>query len=639
MTALVQAEHREPTRPTAAARTPLVQRMCACGGTPGPDGECVACKAKRLGIQRRATGASGPALAPPIVHAALSGPGQPLDAGARAALEPRLGHDFGRVRVHADAMAAESARAVNAAAFTVGRQIVFAAGRYAPGTAEGRRLLAHELAHVAQQGDARPVDGQPLAVDHPDSAHERAAEQAAAAATGGLEAPRPAPAALSVQRACSDRLAAVPAQASDSVLNGQAIVNLGSAAITSDITVSPLAGRFFVKMIVPNELQRQLLPGFLGSMRFNVDLSASLSSAPGSTPPQQVGANELCILVTFRRGGADEGGTAGWFVDLRILRGGRLDAPLHIGLGSPLQAPAAGLGTGMGRISLNLADDLTASVGPLVIEGADGVAAAWERIRSQVRDTLELQLRNVQIPLQLRARASLTVPVPFGEDAANGTIVPLNVLGDVQLATEVSSEAGGYRLRLVTQGSGSALGGAVALELFGRGSLRGPLPSTVRLGDLNQEFVQNLLREGEGGGEIRGRLNVFGLRGRVDADFQVRGGQITGNASLLSPLALGAGTFNYRFDEGLRANFGLLGLTRLTIAPAEQRIADLSLRPTGPPSFDLGTSVTGLGATGVRITPTTTQLLSVGVGPQFATAPSGDSVTGVYGGLQYLIQF
>src|SRR5262249_43583700 len=69
--------------------------------------------------------------------------GQPLPSGAW--------HDFSRVRVHTDGKAAESARAVNALAYTVGADIVFAGGQYAPSTASGQRLLAHELAHVVQQ--------------------------------------------------------------------------------------------------------------------------------------------------------------------------------------------------------------------------------------------------------------------------------------------------------------------------------------------------------------------------------------------------------------------------------------------------------------------------------------------------------
>jgi len=66
-------------------------------------------------------------------------------------MEQRFGHDFSRVRVHADAKAQMSAQAVNANAYTVGNDIVFASGRYLPGLAEGRRLLAHELTHVVQQ--------------------------------------------------------------------------------------------------------------------------------------------------------------------------------------------------------------------------------------------------------------------------------------------------------------------------------------------------------------------------------------------------------------------------------------------------------------------------------------------------------
>jgi hypothetical protein len=92
-----------------------------------------------------------PATAPPIVQSVIRTPGHPLDVGTRASMEPRFGADFGSVRVHTDAQAAESAQAINARAYTVGRDVVFGAGQYAPGTGAGRRLLAHELAHVVQQ--------------------------------------------------------------------------------------------------------------------------------------------------------------------------------------------------------------------------------------------------------------------------------------------------------------------------------------------------------------------------------------------------------------------------------------------------------------------------------------------------------
>jgi hypothetical protein len=102
-------------------------------------------------LQRQASSDAAIDTAPPVVHDVLQATGQPLDAETRAFMEARFGHDFGQVRVHTDARAAESARAVNAAAYTVGRDIVFAPGHFAPGTQAGRHLLAHELTHVVQQ--------------------------------------------------------------------------------------------------------------------------------------------------------------------------------------------------------------------------------------------------------------------------------------------------------------------------------------------------------------------------------------------------------------------------------------------------------------------------------------------------------
>lgn len=89
---------------------------------------------------------------PQIVHEALRSPGRPLDGVTRDFMEPRFGHDFSAVRVHDDARAAESARAVDAVAYTVGHHVAFDTGRYAPATPTGRALLAHELTHVLQQG-------------------------------------------------------------------------------------------------------------------------------------------------------------------------------------------------------------------------------------------------------------------------------------------------------------------------------------------------------------------------------------------------------------------------------------------------------------------------------------------------------
>ncbi len=92
------------------------------------------------------------ASVPPLVDEVLSsGGGQPLDESTRSFMEPRFGHDFSRVRVHTDERAAESARAVNALAYTAGQDVVFGGGQYEPETMEGKKLLAHELTHVVQQ--------------------------------------------------------------------------------------------------------------------------------------------------------------------------------------------------------------------------------------------------------------------------------------------------------------------------------------------------------------------------------------------------------------------------------------------------------------------------------------------------------
>jgi hypothetical protein len=162
---------------------PVLQRKCACGGSGGAEGECEDCKKMETSLQRRARGGgAAPATAPPIVHEVLRSPGRPLDAATRSYMEPRFGHDFGKVRVHADERAAESARAVNALAYTVGNDVVFGPGQYAPGRG-GRELLAHELAHVVQQSGAAQAKGggveAGLRVNPPGDSFEYEADRAA----------------------------------------------------------------------------------------------------------------------------------------------------------------------------------------------------------------------------------------------------------------------------------------------------------------------------------------------------------------------------------------------------------------------------------------------------------------------------
>jgi hypothetical protein len=108
-------------------------------------------------VQRTVDANGSVAFAPDLVADVLHGSGQPLDGSTRSTMEDRLGFDFSRVRIHTDAKAAESARAVRARAYTVGSDVVFGAGQYAPRSLEGRRLIAHELTHVRQQSTAPPM--------------------------------------------------------------------------------------------------------------------------------------------------------------------------------------------------------------------------------------------------------------------------------------------------------------------------------------------------------------------------------------------------------------------------------------------------------------------------------------------------
>ena len=141
-------------------------------------------------VQRQASGAAASASAASIAdQVGLNSTGEAVDPATRAYFEPRFGHDFSRVRVHADSASAASARWENSAAYTLGNDIFFGQGMYSPGTNSGRQLLAHELTHVVQQQNDRG--------DHAHgSNYEAEAEEAGRRIAGGgsmsvhLAAPR-----------------------------------------------------------------------------------------------------------------------------------------------------------------------------------------------------------------------------------------------------------------------------------------------------------------------------------------------------------------------------------------------------------------------------------------------------------------
>jgi hypothetical protein len=189
----------QPTKaPPSNSHSLLVQRKCACGGSSGLTGSCSGCETKKLlgkplqtklrvnqpgdayeqeadrmadqvmeapvhssvsgappSIQRLATQPAGHMEAVPAsVDQALAKPGRPLEPALRNDMEQRFDHDFSSVRVHTGAAGEQSAHDIDANAYTVGRDVVFGAGQYAPATTAGKKLIAHELTHVVQQGHA-----------------------------------------------------------------------------------------------------------------------------------------------------------------------------------------------------------------------------------------------------------------------------------------------------------------------------------------------------------------------------------------------------------------------------------------------------------------------------------------------------
>jgi hypothetical protein len=208
-----QSQMKSPATSSAhlsSAQSGILQRKCACGAHTVAGDKCSECKNKEGVMQRKSSNNFENFDVPPIVYEVLNSSGQPLDKSTRAFFESRFAHNFSNVpvsrtsrqmayssltlgkpadiyeqeadrvaesvmrnknnenetlseneqsgqfdlshvRIHTDAIAAESASAVNALAYTVGQNIVFGAGQFSPNTHKGQQLLAHELTHVAQQ--------------------------------------------------------------------------------------------------------------------------------------------------------------------------------------------------------------------------------------------------------------------------------------------------------------------------------------------------------------------------------------------------------------------------------------------------------------------------------------------------------
>jgi len=130
---------------------PAAQRMCA---------ECGAEEDGRVQRKCATCAGEGAARSAETAAQAVSSGGAPLSPELRAYFEPRLGRGLSDVRIHTGGQAADAARGIDARAYTLGRDVAFAAGEYSPGDPEGRRLLAHELAHVAQQSGTQQSGGE-----------------------------------------------------------------------------------------------------------------------------------------------------------------------------------------------------------------------------------------------------------------------------------------------------------------------------------------------------------------------------------------------------------------------------------------------------------------------------------------------
>ena len=133
---------------------PGLQRKCSCGGSGDGDCKCEEQKEDKE-VRRKAVSRSSGLneRASPIVRDVLRSSGHALDSSRRHFFEQRFNHDFSNVRIHFDSQASKSARSIGALAYTAGNHIVFQTNTYAPQTADGLRLIAHELSHVVQQSD------------------------------------------------------------------------------------------------------------------------------------------------------------------------------------------------------------------------------------------------------------------------------------------------------------------------------------------------------------------------------------------------------------------------------------------------------------------------------------------------------
>ncbi|MDR3415534.1 MAG: DUF4157 domain-containing protein [Nevskia sp.] len=314
----------------------------------------------------RAPAATASARGPrPAACAALTAPGHALDTPLRKDMERAFGRDFSSVRVHDDGVAASAAQALDARAYTFGRNIVFGAGQYAPQQAAGRRLLAHELAHVVQQSAAPATV--PARLDAEDSPHERSADTAAdAVMRGGMAAPVPA-AVNGIQRQPN---AAAGSQAATDPR--EQIIRLGESETAADRQQA-------LDLILQTYYTR---PDNFDGIVYNPNLHSSspqdAETGPSSGQPQYGGQQSTYIGPRFFRHFRERYDQRVRTIGHELQHVGQRSPPSERTVGGTFGAIGLGLGGGalLGAAGLGIAAAAGASLSAGIIGGVIGGAAA-----------------------------------------------------------------------------------------------------------------------------------------------------------------------------------------------------------------------------------------------------------------------
>ena len=249
--ALTATAAAPPSPGAAPAVTPaaggVLRRQCACGRHTAGGVACDDCARRKSPLRRKAAGTAPRDDVPAIADDVLRGGGLGFGGAARTFMETRFARDFSGVQLHTDGRAAQAAAAVDALAYTVGRHIVFGAGRYAPETPAGAALLAHELAHVAQNAAGGGAgSAAPLTIGAPGDAAEVEADRAAQrvmAGTGPVDVGRHGGPAL--QRLDSGQAAGLG-------------IGLGVLGVAAGLGIAAAAGAFDKNDFTDDELRAYL---------------------------------------------------------------------------------------------------------------------------------------------------------------------------------------------------------------------------------------------------------------------------------------------------------------------------------------------------------------------------------------------